>query len=407
MSRPTTRRRLIAALAVCVVAAAGREGGSVSAAPPAAKPAPSAEQLAELVKQLDADEFLTRDTAMLALQQAGPAALPALKPVLAGGSLEATSRALYLLRQLGLAADFDTQEQAWEMLSELAARKETPSLANRAAQTLEELAQRRAAQALAELKSLGAKVAHSQAFGGLPIDDSALSIELGDGFRGEDSDLRRLKWLRDVPILILNGDKATDAWVKQAAAMPNLEELHLYKAKISETGLAPLAEHPKIDQIGIYYTPVGDKVLAPLVKLPLLNVVKLYGTKVTAQGEENFKTASGLNKIDRRSGAFLGVGGLASLDGTCLISTVHSGSPADKAGLMPEDTVVRFGQDKVTTFDSLQDLIAQREIGEEVEVEVQRRGFDDQMNQVVRNVVTKVQFIPWEVESAVRNLPRR
>jgi S1-C subfamily serine protease len=114
-----------------------------------------------------------------------------------------------------------------------------------------------------------------------------------------------------------------------------------------------------------------------------------------------------VREIDRRSGAFLGVGGLASLDGTCLISTVHSGSPADKAGLMPEDVVVRFGQDKVTTFDSLQDLIAQREIGEDVEVEVQRRGFDDQMNQVVRNVVTKVQFIPWEVELAVRNLPRR
>ena len=400
------RRRLAAALAVSLCLC-GYALSPATAVPPAPVKPPSAEQLTEWVKQLDADEFLTRDTAMLALQQAGPAVIPALKPVLSGGSLEATTRALYLLRQLGLAADFDTQEQAWAMLAELAARKETPSLANRAAQTLEELSQRRAAQALAELESLGAKVNRSQVVAGIPVDDSALSIELGDAFHGSEQDLRRLKWLRDVPILILSGEQATDAWVKQAALMPCLEELHLYKAKISDGGLAPLGEQTKIDQIGIYYTPVGDKVLEPLAKLPLLNVVKLFGTRVTEQGKKDFLAASGGVAVDLRSGAFLGVGGLASLDGTCLISTVHAGSPAEKAGLMPEDVVVRFGTAKVTTFDSLQDLIAQKSIGEEVEVEVVRRGFDDQMNQVVRNIVTKVKFVPWDVGLAVRNLPRR
>src|SRR6478672_11649129 len=73
---------------------------------------PTSEQIAAWIRELDADEFLTRETASLQLLEAGPAVLPALKPVLTGGSLEATSRALFVVRQIGLAADIDTQDQA-------------------------------------------------------------------------------------------------------------------------------------------------------------------------------------------------------------------------------------------------------------------------------------------------------
>src|SRR5262245_21653559 len=93
-------RRFVAALAISLCLS-GFSADRLAAEPPAqGKPAPPPEQLAELVRQLDADEFLARDSAMLALEKAGPAAISALRPVLAGGSLEATTRALYLLRQL-------------------------------------------------------------------------------------------------------------------------------------------------------------------------------------------------------------------------------------------------------------------------------------------------------------------
>src|SRR5262249_48924859 len=65
------------------------------------------QRFASRIRDLDATEFLTRETAMLQLLEAGPAVLPALRPVLTGGSLEATSRALFIVRQVGLAADLD------------------------------------------------------------------------------------------------------------------------------------------------------------------------------------------------------------------------------------------------------------------------------------------------------------
>src|SRR5258707_14697316 len=73
--------------------------GARAAAP--SRIAPSKEQIAAWIRELDADEFFTRETATLQLLEAGPAVLGALKPVLTGGTPEATSRALFIVRQLG------------------------------------------------------------------------------------------------------------------------------------------------------------------------------------------------------------------------------------------------------------------------------------------------------------------
>jgi len=268
----------------------------------------------------------------------------------------------------------------------------------------------RSAVALAELEGLGAKVVRTQ-FGGLPVDETVLSLEIGDDFRGHEEDLRRLKWLREVPLLVFRGEKITDGWIKRATLMPSLEELHLYQVRVTDDCLEPFAEQTAegpnnvVRQIGIYYTPVGDKVLEPLARLPLLSFVKLYGTKVSPEAAGKFQEKSGLARLDWRRGAFLGVGCVA-VDGSCLISTVHEGSPAEKAGLMREDMIVRFGEVKVNSFDSLTSEISKRDAGDVVEVEVVRRTFDEQGNQAARNVITHVTLMQWEQDLAVRNGPR-
>jgi len=321
--------------------------------------------------------------------------LPALRPVLTGGSLEATSRALFIVRQVGLAADLEGQDQAGQLLAELAERKEAPALARRASAALIELTQQRSAQALAELEGLGAKITRNLGAGIIPFDDPALSIEIGQAFRGDENDLRRLKWIIDVPIVILSGKQVTDGWVKAALAMPGLEELHLYQARVSDAGLAPLNEPPRLRQLGIYYTPVSDAVLVSLVKAPLLNFVKLYGTQVTKEAVDKFKAASGVIS-DCRRGAFLGVVGGGDAGDTCPISSVHPGSPADKAGLMHEDVIVRFGKDKVGNFGNLTELISRCNAGDEVEIEVARRSTDERL-------AVKVILAAWDMETAVRN----
>lgn len=401
------RRSTIAALGLAVgllfghILAGQEQPGP--ARPKFNRPAPTSQQLADWIKELDADEFLARETAMLSLIDAGPPAIEALRSqALPARSVEAATRVMHVLEQLGLSPEFDVQEQARAALLELAARKEMPQIARRAAAALDVLTERRAAQSVSELEALGAKISHGQSFNGLGIEEFIESIEIGPDFTGTELDLRRLKWLPDVELLILASPMATDAWLKQAAAMERLSELHLYEAAVSDAGLAVFADHAALTQLGIYYTPITDEALEHLQKLPALNFLKLYGTKVNRPAVEKFQAATGLAKVDHRKGAFLGVG-CQNLDGACLISTVHENSPAQKAGLERDDQLVRFGDVKTADFDALTAEISQRDVGEMVEIEVQRQVLDDQGNIVLRAVVLKVKLGPWEQDLAVRN----
>src|SRR5205814_6972441 len=99
-------------------------------------------------------------------------------------------RALFVVRQVGLAADMDSQDQAGQLLAELAERKEAPALARRAAATLVELTEQRSAQAIDELERLGARISRSAVAAFFAGEEAALSIEIGEAFRGEEPDLR-------------------------------------------------------------------------------------------------------------------------------------------------------------------------------------------------------------------------
>ena len=366
------------------------------------KQAASTEQLAGWLNDLADNEFATRDAAMLNLIDAGRPSIAAIRANIGGRGLEATSRALHVLEQLGLSSDFDVQEEARAALADLAARKEMPQLARRAAGTLAVLTERRSAQAVVELQTLGAHIIYGQDFNGFFAEEYIASVEIDADFRGTEQDLRRLQWLPDVRSLVLAGDKVSNTWLKHAAAMDGLSELHLYEAVVTSEGLAVLAEHPSLSQIGIYYTPIDDAALAHLQKLPALNFVKLYGTPLTREAVEKFQADTGLAKVDHRKGAFLGVG-CDNIDGMCLIATVHDHSPAQRAGLQPDDQVIRFGDSKVTDFDSLTAEISTCGVDDEVEVEVKRHGLDDGGNMALQSVTLKVKLGPWERELAVRN----
>ena len=419
MTRIAARCRLLmlsAAIASTVSILAGQDSplGDATPAPPPraprvlASPRPpepvsrqiTTEQIAAWVQNLDADEFLERETAMLQLLEAGPAALPALRPVLLNGGLEPTSRALYVVRQIGLAANADGQDQAGQLLAELAQRTEAPALARRAAATLVELTQQRSAHALEELEALGAKVTRSEWAGALPFDDPALSVEIGDEFTGADNDLRRLKWVVAAPQLILTGNKANDNWLAHAATMPSLEKLHIYQAAITDNALAPLAESSSLRELGIYYSQVTDRILDPLTRLPLLSFVKLYGTKVSDSAYQKFRENTGV-AVDYRRGAFLGVG--CQDPESCRISTVHVNSPAAKGGLVTNDVIVRFVGQDVKDFEALTDLIRKCEVGDEVAIQVLRASSDDHNQPTLKKVTAQLKLAPWDLEPAVKN----
>lgn len=359
----------------------------------------SPEQIATWIAELDADVFDTRETAMLNLWASGSAVLPSLRTMLKKGSLEATTRALFVIRQLGLAADLDAQDDAGQLLVELSEQTEALALARRAAATLADLTAQRSAQAVAALEELGAKISRMQLDVNNPLDERVDVIEIGEKFQGAESDLRRLKWIIEVRTLLFNGQQVNDDWIKRAAVMPGLEELHIFRAKISDDALQVLADHPSLRTLGIYNTPIQDTAIKPLAKLPLLSFVKLYGTRVSREVSDKFEADSGLT-VDFRKGAFLGVGG-QPIEGRCLITTVHRGSPADVAGIQPNDTIVRFGGAEVTSFNKLTELIAPREFGDEVEVEILRPVIDAQTPYVT--MTKKVTLGGWEADTAMQN----
>jgi hypothetical protein len=389
MSRPTVIVVLSGMLA-CLA------GGAFAQQPPA-----TAEQLRGWVEELDASEFLTRETAMLRLIAAGEAAIPAVSEVFRGDSLEATSRALHILQQIGLADDPATQEAARAALAAPTENKDNPALARRAAAALARLIDLRSAQALAELESLGAKVARAQSFDGVTIENIVHSVEIGPDFKGQESDLARLKWLV-VTRLVLVGPSVTSDWLAHVAKIQEIEELHLHSTAVTDDGLAAITRLGSLRQLGIYYTPIGRPALKHLGQMPGLSFVKLYGTKIDPAAAAEFELQSGIPNVDFRKGAFLGVGCLRG-ETQCVLSTVHANSPAEKAGLAVEDVVVRFGNAKVTDFESLTLLISQLEAGDEVQIEVQRDVPDAGGGFRTKNVAAKVTLAPWGVEPAIEN----
>ncbi len=75
--------------------------------------------------------------------------------------------------------------------------------------------------------------------------------------------------------------------------------------------------------------------------------------------------------IPTTNDAWLGV--QADLDAkNCTISQVVKDSPAEKAGLRPNDVVLKFDGQKIETFDDLAGLIRKKKVGDEVTLEVKR-----------------------------------
>ena len=80
-----------------------------------------------------------------------------------------------------------------------------------------------------------------------------------------------------------------------------------------------------------------------------------------------------LQEAGRVRRAFLGVRAEAGDDGV-RVATVRKGSPAAAAGVRPGDTLRRLGDARVRSVDALMRVLAGREPGEEVALELARGG---------------------------------
>ncbi|MFN0017009.1 MAG: PDZ domain-containing protein [Pirellulaceae bacterium] len=371
----------------------------------APKRAATPAELEKWARNLDSDEFLAREEATLKLIAAGTSAIKYVQPIVSAPSLEASTRALHVLRDIGLSSDLDTQEAVRTALEEIA--KQPTPVGKRASRTTAWLNEQRSSQTIRDLEQLGAKIQRTEYSDGLQEIVNVEAVQLGPGWKGDDKDLRRLKWLVDVRQLVLIGDKMGDSALAHAALMPGLKSLHLHRTAVTEKGMQILTGCGALQEFGAYYSGLGDEGIAPLGKLPSLTSVKLYGTKVTPEAKERLGTAlNQLAKIDFRRGGFLGISCAPDFDGLCRISTVHPDSPASKAGLQTRDVLVRFAGKELKDFEGLTTIISQHQAGENLEVEILRDVLDTDEKQ--KSIKLKVTLGEWDVDLSVSGgrLPR-
>lgn len=343
-----------------------------------AKPATVAE-VRSWVSGLDDDAFARREEATENLSAAGTIAIDELAKLdFTTQNLEVVARGMLVLQQLALSDDANVEEQARGLLEQLSASK-NPAAARRAEATLSSLNGMRQERTIAQLKELNVRVSTNTTQVGLVLVQEVPTVEIDETFTGTAEDLKRLRYLEDVRMVQLSGDKINDEVLARVAQIKHLQYLKVKWAKISTKGIAPFVGLPELQHVSILYSPVDDETTDLLAKIKTLNNVRLYGTEITKAAATRLDEQLGgggevgVKKVDHRQGAFLGIGGDRGTRG-CQVTLVQPNSVAQKAGIQPGDIIVRFAAEPIEDFEALTAAIAKYKARDTVAFEILRDG---------------------------------
>ena len=300
-------------------AAGVRAFDDLSKAATPAKPAPSKADIEQWIADLNAPEFAKREEATRQLIDAGLVVVEPLMEASRSSNLETTVRITAILRAWftsGREELVETAETALEQLTESKNR----SMAHRAVAVLNQYASTiRQDRALAQIKKLGGTIKATERIVQQPFgqnDAEGFFVILGRGWLGGDEGLKHVRRL------------------------PSLTTLYLI-------------HHPKTHKI---LTPnVSLDAVADLQKaMPQLGIVY-------------------------RGPAYLGISGDARFGGSgCVVGIVQPEAPAAKAEVKPRDVIAKFDGQPVADFEGLIDLIAEKNPGDVIKLEI-LRGDDDDM----------------------------
>lgn len=279
--------------------------------------APTAEEVAGWIAQLNDNRYLVREQATQQLIDAGSAALDPLLVAANGDQPEPADRAVWIMRRVARSRDNDQAIAALERMVQLRNR---PLLVEKAESDLD---QRSLAACQARLTPLGAEITIEPAqFDGISV-VPLLHIRLGEKWRGKVEDLRCIAQLRRQQHFRLQG-------------------------KPFDNEVAKLFE--------------GKEKLA---------FVQFLDTEVTPEAVDGIKAHHRDAIVYVRGQALLGVQA-ENHPGGVKVSRVEPGTAAANAGIVAGDVIASMDGHTLPDFDRLTARIAQHEPGEAVEVEIVR-----------------------------------
>ena len=330
------------------------------------------EQIGAWIEALDADRFSDREWATEKLVAVGRRVIPAVLESADEDNLEVATRVVFVLQQLALSPESETEASAHEALRQLAGKSDS-SAQRPAKRSLEQLASYFEGRALDELQRLGAEINMSVlATGGQRI-EAINSVEIGKRWKGSEADLRHLQWLSNLGELKLLGDQVHDEWLQVVSTMKNLGRLRMKHASVTDAGMAHL-QHLALLQLHIWYSDVTDGCIDQLAAVEGVREIQLYGTRVTREGADRLAEAMQGVAVDfRPGGALLGVQCHNDIE-KCTILGVQAKSAAAKGGLRKNDIIVEYDGQPVQNFEQLRQFIGKNAPGDRVQVKVRRGG---------------------------------
>ncbi len=320
---PKQRSHLrIAGLCLLAISAASSlRAADKTTSPATVKSAPTADEIARWITNLDDDHYLAREQATQQLLTAGAAALDPLLTEANGDRLESADRSVWILRRLSTGKEIPLRRQALEHLSNL---KKRPQVAAAAREALAEIEHQEALQAIEQLGGRYNASEYMTQFG----PNLSGRLILDERWRGGNAGLTHLRHLMGLRHVIIIG---TD---------------------ISAEGLTELKHCKLLQEVWLYGTKLEPADVAKLRKILPEQVV-----------------------IDYRQGALLGVGS-ATPDGVgpAIVGRVEPNSAAAAAGIQPNDVIQKFDGEAVPNFKALTLKVGGHHAGDEVSLEVLRNG---------------------------------
>ncbi len=277
---------------------------------PTPSPNPTTAEIELWIRNLDSDVYAERQVAMKNLRKSGVAGITALTQVARGSNLEATARAIELLTQLYESPDAGVAMAADEAMESLLENGPAVAVVRTQQVLAITLGPVRRRHAIAAIKRLGGSIFPTQ--------------ELDE-----------------------DGEKMVEADLNDEGTISHIVLGSKWTGGIN----------------GIKY----------LQRLPDLRTMSITKTiPLTSEEQDLLRAKLAGVRIDVRNPAYMGIRSGQRFEENCVIEHVVPDSPADRGGLLKGDEVTHINGQRVTGFVALTELLADKNGGDIVYVEVRR-----------------------------------